>query len=399
MKLFFMHVIPKDNSIYSKVKNQINVFRKYEDEGKIDFFDYVREIHGDADSVIFQVGNRKIKFIKSQKRTGTLVTLLFSYPILYKVVTNYLAKNGFTHIFIRRTICDRRFIHFLEELKQNGITIIYEIPTWPYDKEFPDGSRMLSIEQKWRTYLPNYVDRIVTPSYGFANILGVPVIYIPNGIVSQNIRPIKGNDVIEKNTINLIAVAGLSAWHGYDRLIKGLIEYKSKGGQYKVVFHLVGGDKDNPFRKQYEEMVNTEKLDDCVKFYGNRYGEDLDSIYDNADIAVSSLGLHRLGLDISTTLKSREYLAKGLPIITEGKIDIIPTDYPYVLSFPMDESPIDINAIVEFYRKVYLSDGVTRNMVVNTIRDYACKTCDMYFLNKGIIDFINEYDDRNKVNS
>lgn len=391
MKLFFMHVIPQNNSIYSKVKNQIKVFRQYESEGALEFFDYVREeVQDGSGDVTLKVGNKKIKFFKNRKRFGVLFTLLVSYPLLYKTVTKYLVDNGFTHIFIRRTICDRFFIHFLKKLKKHGITIIYEIPTWPYDKEFPEGSWMLKIEQKWRTLLSDYVDRIVTPSYGFSNILGVPVIYIPNGILSQNIKPVRGTNAAEKNTINLFAVAGLSAWHGYDRLIKGLIDYKNKGGQYNVVFHLVGGEKDNKFRIQYEELVKKGHLEDCVKFYGTRHGDELDSIYDVADIAVSSLGLHRLGLDISTTLKSREYLAKGLPIITEGKIDLIPADYPYVLSFPMDESPININDVVEFYKRVYFASNVKRDEIVKTIREYACKTCDMYYLNKGIINFVNE---------
>ena len=40
--------------------------------------------------------------------------------------------------------------------------------------------------------------------------------------------------------LNLIGVAEIHRWHGFDRLIRGLADYYSKPKNYIVRFHVVG---------------------------------------------------------------------------------------------------------------------------------------------------------------
>ena len=40
--------------------------------------------------------------------------------------------------------------------------------------------------------------------------------------------------------LNLIGVAEIHQWHGFDRIIKGLANYYSKRQDYIVKFHVVG---------------------------------------------------------------------------------------------------------------------------------------------------------------
>ena len=41
--------------------------------------------------------------------------------------------------------------------------------------------------------------------------------------------------------------------------------------------------------------------------------KELDAIYDRADIAMGAFAFYKAGITISSTLKMKEYLAKGLP--------------------------------------------------------------------------------------
>ena len=68
-------------------------------------------------------------------------------------------------------------------------------------------------------------------------------------------------------------------------------------------------------------------------------------------------------------MKSREYGAKGIPIINSCKIDIIDADFPYMLQVPADESPIDMEKVSEFFKACYKT-GKTREKVASNIRDY-----------------------------
>ena len=141
--------------------------------------------------------------------------------------------------------------------------------------------------------------------------------------------------------------------------------------------------------KEYEKFVEVNNLQEYVIFHGQQTGELLDGIYNQCTLAIASLGLHRIGGTLGSFLKTREYLAKGLPMITGCDIDILDKEkFPYFLQFPSDESPIDIEKVIEFHDSVYLESGKTQEEIVDEIRDFAYRTCDMSVAMKPIIDYI-----------
>lgn len=63
--------------------------------------------------------------------------------------------------------------------------------------------------------------------------------------------------------------------------------------------------------------------------------------------SIGSLGRHRSGITVIKTLKNREYATRGIPFIySEQDSDF--DHQPYVLKAPADESPIDIQQIIDF---------------------------------------------------
>ena len=105
------------------------------------------------------------------------------------------------------------------------------------------------------------------------------------------------------------------------------------------------------------------------------HGEPLNALYEKCALGVDSLARHRSGIDVLSSLKSREYGAKGIPIINSCKIDIIDDDFPYMLQVPADESPIDMEAVGRFYHECF--DSRDRLEVAEIIRGYIAEKASM----------------------
>lgn len=174
----------------------------------------------------------------------------------------------------------------------------------------------------------------------------INVLYIKNGInIDLKINTIKQKD---NNSIKLISIANNSIWHGYDRVIKGLYNYYKKFPDKKVYYSCIGSGVELYNLKNLSKELNMEKY---VTFYGIKSGKDLDKIVNNSDIAIGSLGMHRINLEKASTLKLREYCARGIPFVyAYNDEDFI--DFKYSLKIESNEKPININKIIEFYNSI-----------------------------------------------
>ena len=110
----------------------------------------------------------------------------------------------------------------------------------------------------------------------------------------------------------------------------------------------------------------------------------MEELYETADIALSSLGMHRVGLKVGQTLKSKEYGAKGLPIISEYRVEEYPEGEKYQLVVPMDESPVNIESVIRMYDAI-MEGNVQQER--KKIRDAVKKEADMQVVMKPIADF------------
>ena len=96
----------------------------------------------------------------------------------------------------------------------------------------------------------------------------------------------------------------------------------------------------------------------------------MDEVYDRCTLAIASLGLHRIGLSSASTLKTREYLAKGIPFLYSGIIDVFENEpVSFCLPVEADDSPINIPKLIEFHDFIYASSS--QEEVISTIRQYA----------------------------
>lgn len=289
--------------------------------------------------------------------------------------------------FRRPTSLNHPMLQVLRKVKKSNphIKIIMEIPTYPYDDELKANLKDYPryIKDKYnRKKLKGIVDRIAVQN-DVDTIFQIPTLKFTNGIRVKDIEP---RNPIETKGITICAVASMEPWQGYERVIAGLSQYYENGGQEDLNIHLVGDGKE---KNQYEKMVNDLNLSNHIHFEGFLSGESLEKIYSKSDIALDSFGRYKTKNEFSTSLKSREYLAKGLPIVSGSKVDIVSESFPYYFEFPSDSSIVDFQKIIDFHHEVYLPN-TPKEEVIREIRSYAFEVCDMSKSMNEILSFIKQ---------
>ncbi len=303
----------------------------------------------------------------------------------YSKALGKLANPDF--LYVRRAVADKAYVNFWKDakIKYPNCKIIIEIFTYPYDKD--DFAKWNAWpfyikELIYRMQLKRYIDRFVTYSED-KEIFGVPTICTTNGVNVENIEIVKGEYV--ENKVTLIGVAYMQRHHGYERIIKGMKEYyASKENRYTVELLLIG---DGPEKEKYMQLVDQYQLQNFVKFYPFMSGRQLDEMYDKSDIALASFGMYKIGINKLGALKTRECLAKGMPLITGCEIDVLNKDYKYAKNFSNDRQNVDITEVVAFYEKIKEENG-NKATVANAIREFAVQHVSMQSVMKPIIDYI-----------
>jgi len=319
--------------------------------------------------------------ISTPNRYRTKVFSLFNPFYFSKKIDKDFYNYDF--YYIRYPYCSFAFLNLLKKMKKYGKgKIIVEIPTYPYDGEITSYFFDIVIDKLLRNNLKKYIDAFTTYSID-KNIYGVPAIPIMNGIdcskISVSNKTIKNND----NSIHLIAIAQFADWHGYDRLINGLNIYYKNIHDKNVYLHLVGSGSE---LKYYKELIEKYNLSEYIIIHGLLYGEELSELINNSSIGICSLGNHRKNIFLTSELKSREYLASGLPIVSSVKIDVIPENYKYCFYVPADESQIDIQSIINFYNNLFLNNDLSR--MIKELRKFAEENCDMNVTIKPVVEYI-----------
>ena len=182
-----------------------------------------------------------------------------------------------------------------------------------------------------------------------------PHITIGNGFNVDSVTLRKPVPYHEQN-INLLCVANVNRWHGLDRLIQGLGTYRGTTG---ITLHIAG---DGPALPGLKKIIDELDVADKVIFHGFSAGVELDNLFDTCHIAVGSLGLHRIGLTEASILKAREYCARGIPYIIASADPDFSDDFPFIFRVPSDETPVDLEKVIEFAGRVCTDPEHPRKM-------------------------------------
>ncbi|VUS83835.1 hypothetical protein SB6421_03812 [Klebsiella huaxiensis] len=270
---------------------------------------------------------------------------LFFHALSKKITKRY------DIVYIRKPIGGASVLflsHLLKKIKKiNTCQVILEIPTFPYEKEIRGAKLTISeyLLKLSRRFFLKYVDLITYMGDPVCKIWGKPVLRLSNGIDLAHVNLVRDRLKDRNEELVFIGVARLSFWHGYDRLISSI---KSESN-YNFKFLIVGDGE--PEMSRLRKIVTDLNLNDKVIFYGAKSGDELNKIYEKADIAVDSLGRHRSGSYSNSSLKSKEYTAKGLPFIKSHQDEAFDKSY-FIHDVQPNDDLIDLDCIYDWYQSL-----------------------------------------------
>ena len=356
MKALFLifHGFEESNGISKKIRYQVNALKECGLDVRTCYYDVDQDGHRKwmiDDNTLKDFGNGSWAKIKKRFCFSPIVEYTRKEKIDFIYIRSYHNANPFT-------------IHFVRKLKKTGAKVVMEIPTYPYDQEYITARMKLDllVDKCFRQRMAKTMNAIVT----FSNapvIFGQHTIRISNGIDFSAIQmKTKINDT--STSLHLIGVAEIHYWHGFDRLIQGLVNYYKTARDYKVYFHIVGNASGEREIQEVVAPIKKNHLEEYIIMHGAQHGDKLDTLFNDADMGIGSLGRHRSKITHIKTLKNREYAARGIPFIY-SEMDSDFDTRSYVLKVPANEDPIDVDKLIEFYHSQQWVSTEIRNSIRN----------------------------------
>jgi glycosyltransferase involved in cell wall biosynthesis len=324
-----------------------------------------------------QSGGRLIALVRMVTRRLPF----FPSKVAYRYDSSY---DGIDAMYFRRTTLDSFAIRFFRDVKKHNpkCKIVMELPTYPYDKEMTsliEWPRL--IKDRWnRKKLKHYIDRIVTFSDDDV-IFGIPTIRTMNGIDFDTV-PLREVHANAEAEIHAIMVANFASWHGLDKLIDGMIQYYSELPKRKFILHIVGGGK---AVEEGKVRASNSKVKDFVVFHGPLWGSSLQELYNRVTLAIDSCDFKKIEVFLSSSLKTREYVAKGLPVVSAIEVDLSRSMKEYFYRFKNPHC-IDVREMIDFHDSIY-HDNESYHSVPLKIRELAKTVCDIHVVMNPVIQF------------
>jgi glycosyltransferase involved in cell wall biosynthesis len=287
------------------------------------------------------------KLVARYPITGRWFDSLNHYGTFYRHAKKQADLSRYDFLYIRYPLALPSFLLFLRQVRKANprLKIVAEIATYPYRRELDTPKRrvLLGLDLLGRGQLKRFLDRIVT-FYGQSEIHGVPCFQLSNGVDVRSMPLRQRSGATEGLT--LVTVGNVAERHGLDRVLRGLAAYGDQPDGPSINLDIIG---DGPAIAPLKKLSNDLGLRDSVRFLGIQHGAELDASFDRADVALDSLAIHRLQLPCSSSLKAREYCARGIPFVIASDDPDFPSNLPFVHRAPSNDGPIDIQGLVQFH--------------------------------------------------
>ena len=335
-----------------------------------------------ADYIIHDQSNIYLNNQRVYSRTPVIPDLYFKYCFFDFVPTKF--KEKYDLIIIRYGLSTPSFIRWLQKIKIAfpQSYVLLDMPTFPYNQEWKGLKGVIAkiIDKKYLSDLKRYVDYVIH-SGPHKSIFELSTIQIGNGIDLDDARI----RIPQKHIgIKFLAVGKWSYWHGLDRFLKGMSKYK---GDTQLDLTIVG---EGPEITRLKKMTDRLGIKEKVTFSGIKTGKKLDDLFDQSDLGIGTLGLHRKDVDIDSSLKHREYVARGLPLILSTRdIDLSP-DLEFVKYIDQGESDIDMGHVLRFI------DQLNYDKVLEEMRNFATKNLSWQTKMKYLLEQIIERSEKDR---
>ena len=327
----------------TKTKSQLKSFRKF------NYVTYLIRL-SDNELLLDKITNDNTETLAKQKINYSRKNKIKYYKIINNFIISAITQINPDFVYIRR-ICLN--VIFLNLKKISKLTkILYELPTYPFD--YTDSIKLNFYQSIEKIYLMKIAVRYITlyPAV-IQNVCkknDKKIFEISNGvdIDSYNISKRRKRKIDEK--FNLVAIAHVNNWHGYDRVINS-IDNKN------ITFTIYS--KNTEEIEKLKLLVNKKGLNNQVIF--KKLSDDVDIIEEinQYDVAVGGIGYYRRKALYDTSIKNKEYCAMAIPFIYTCKDKMFTENFKYSYKVISEDKNIDLNDIYNWYKEINSDDYIT----------------------------------------
>ncbi len=330
-----------NNGVIQKIKQQS---LQWSQKGHTVYFvsSKTMSVYDHHEKVLYRQKALHVKFGK----IGTAIKLLYG---AYYMET-LLGKVKFDIIYMRY----RSYMPFFQKiLRQHKVvmeinsddTLEYKTHSWlkhlynRYTRELflRDMDAFVSVSHELKERF-SYLDKPITV---IAN--GIDIGSCSQAGMPQNKQPI----------LVFIGSSGQS-WHGMDKIIKMAEHFKA----YR--FYIIGTEG--------EETHN-------IRYFGYLSQKEAIKVIQQCDVGIGTLSLYQTGLHEASPLKTRQYLACGLPLVYAYKDTDIEKEEVFALRLENAEHNMDYSKIEQFVQEVFQNNEIKKaaRSFAEDVLDYAKK--------------------------
>jgi hypothetical protein len=199
---------------------------------------------------------------------------------------------------------------------------------------------------------------------------------VANGIDVERV-PMTGFAPFDGQELRMLFIASSHApWHGTDRLLASLRAWR---GSTKLRLEMIGGASGAaPGTTQHEGPLT-------IHHHGVLTGAPLDAVFKRATLAFSSLAMFRTGLREACVLKTREYVARGMPFVF-GYDDVdLPEPMAFCRNVGNSDATFPVEPLLDFAREASTDSSTSERM-----RAFAKERLDWKVKMRAFHDFARE---------
>jgi len=333
--------------------------------------------------------DNNLRYIKIELSNFSILRKIKNLFFAYSIIDKYIDINSYDYIVVRYIVPDISSFGFI---KKYG----YKVITEHHTNELIELKLYKGLSNKIRYLMEKYfASAFLSKCKGIISVTNEiekielsratvkNTIVISNGIATQEKKLTKFK-VFDNKELVLIFVASYTAiWQGLYRVMEGLSLYKNHS--IKITLLIVGEVSDSCQKKINEIIQKNNHI--IIEQVGKLYGEELDECFRKSNIAISSLGLHEKNMNEACSLKTREYIARGIPFVYGYDDTDLTGKEPFALKVPANDEPLDIEEIIRFSQEVSEIKDISQ-----TMRDFALKKLDWKIKIQQMYDFVESID-------
>lgn len=353
MKLAIVHCIPEPSptyGVYRRLQYQVSASRQAGIPIDFHVISATGQNKPDDGIALTVIGETTSTLDKNQREVEAVAAIMERYDVV--CMRSILYSHHYWRILRNRKaklITELHGKHLVERRNESRKLYAYEsLFTAPC---FRVNDGLIAMTPEIETYAHRFFLRKATQTC-----------VISNGIDVESTAYTKAHP-FDGTTLHLAMVAGIDApWHGWERLRDGLLTYS---GPVNITVHLIGGFK-GPASEEIGPMGR-------VLRHGPMHGKDLDDLLSRMHLGCSTLALYAKEQEQACALKTREYIARGLPLIMAYDDYDLKANQPWLLRLPNDSTPVDFASVAAFAEQMARRDI---DIVAGNMRSFALEHLD-----------------------